>query len=107
MFARVGGNSYNPSKGDQRLRPSTLIQDIVQNEEKNKKVFHENEADSLLYHHISITQHWMMRKLKLIYRHHVEPRVKMHMPKEESFPFPLKFVGVTRNTSSSLVVMLE
>ena len=42
-----------------------------------------------------------------IYRHHVEPRVKLHMPKEESFPFPLKYIDVTRNTHTSLDVMQE
>ena len=29
------------------------------------------------------------------------------MPKEESFPFPLKYIDVTRNTHTSLDVMLE
>ena len=42
-----------------------------------------------------------------IYRHHVEPRVKLHMPKEEAFPFPLKDIDVTRNTHTSLDVMQE
>ena len=26
------------------------------------------------------------------YRHHVEPRVKLHSPREESFPFPVKHI---------------
>ena len=42
-----------------------------------------------------------------IYRHHVEPRVKLYMPREESFPIPLKYIDVTRNTRTSLDVMLE
>ena len=42
-----------------------------------------------------------------IYRHHVEPRVKLYMPREESFPIPLKFIDVTRNTHTLLDVMLE
>ena len=32
-----------------------------------------------------------------IYRHHVEPRVQLYVPKEETFPIPLKFFDVTRN----------
>ena len=42
-----------------------------------------------------------------IYRHHVEPRVKLYMPKEESFPIPLKYVDVTRTTHTSLDLLLE
>ena len=42
-----------------------------------------------------------------IFRHHVEPRVKLYMPKEESFPVPLKFIDVARTTHTSLDVLLE
>ena len=40
-------------------------------------------------------------------RHHVESRVKLHTPREESFPIPLKYIDVTRNTYTSLDVMTE
>ena len=42
-----------------------------------------------------------------IYRHHVEPRVKLYVPREASFPIPLRYIDVTRATSTSLDVMLE
>ena len=42
-----------------------------------------------------------------IYRHHVEPRVKLYSPREESFPFPLKYIDVTRTTNTNLDVMRE
>ena len=57
-----------------------------------------------------------MRKVKndcwsitrdFIYRHHVEPRIKLYVPREESFPIPLKYIDVTRTTHSSLDVLLE
>ena len=41
------------------------------------------------------------------YRHHVEPRVKLFMSRDESFPIPLKYIDVARNTCTSLDVMLE
>ena len=41
------------------------------------------------------------------YRHNVEPRVKLYMPREESFPIPLKYIDFTRNARTSLDVMLE
>ena len=39
---------------------------IAQTEEENKKFFMENQTDSLLQPHIKLTQHWMMRKQKMI-----------------------------------------
>ena len=42
-----------------------------------------------------------------IYRHHVEPRVKLYSPREESFPFPLKYIDVSRTTQTNLDVKQE
>ena len=42
-----------------------------------------------------------------IYRHHVEPRVKLCSPREESFPIPLKYIDVTRTTHTNLDVKQE
>ena len=41
-----------------------------------------------------------------IYRH-VEPRVKLYSPREESFPIPLKYIDVTRTTHTNLDVKQE
>ena len=70
---------------------------------------------SLLQPHFKMTPHRMMRKLKMITgitgdficRHHVEPRVKLYMPKEESFSIPFKYIDITRTTHTSLDVLLE
>ena len=42
-----------------------------------------------------------------IYRHHVEPRVKLYSPREESFSIPLKYIDVSRTTRTNLDVMQE
>ena len=42
-----------------------------------------------------------------IYRHHVEPRVKLYSPREESFPIPLKYIDVSRTTHMNLDVKQE
>ena len=47
------------------------------------------------------------RELYHIHRHHVEPRVKLYVPREESFPIPLKFFDATRTTDTSLYGMQE
>ena len=42
-----------------------------------------------------------------IYRHHVEPRVKLYSPREESFPIPLKYIDVSRTIHTNLDVKQE
>ena len=42
-----------------------------------------------------------------IYRHHIEPRVQLYVPKEKSFPTPLKFIDVIRSTHTDLDVAQE
>ena len=42
-----------------------------------------------------------------ICRHHVEPRVKLYAPREESFPIPLKYIDVSRTTCTNLDVKQE
>ena len=42
-----------------------------------------------------------------IYCHDVEPRVKLHVPTEESFFVPLKYIDVTRTADTTLDVMSE
>ena len=42
-----------------------------------------------------------------IYRHHKEPRVQLYVPKEETFPIPLKYIDVTRSTHTHLDVLQE
>ena len=39
--------------------------------------------------------------------YHVEPRVKLYTPKEESFPIPLKYTDVSRTTCTNLDVKQE
>ena len=42
-----------------------------------------------------------------IHRHYNEPRVQLHVPKEESFPIPLKYIDVARSSHSDLAVIQE
>ena len=42
-----------------------------------------------------------------IYRHHVEPRVKLYSPREESFTVLLKYIDVSRTTHANLDVKQE
>ena len=54
----------------------------------------------------AINDFWSMSG-NFIYRHHVEPRVKLYSPREESFPIPVKYIDVTRTTHTNLDVKQE
>ena len=54
----------------------------------------------------AINDFWSMSG-NFIYRHHVEPRVKLYSPKKELFPIPLKYIDVTRTTHTTLEVKQE
>ena len=62
--------------------------------------------DSLPVAGEAMNDFWSMSG-SFIYRHHVEPRVAFYSPREESFPFSLKYIDVTRTTHTNLDVKLE
>ena len=99
--------------GDQDLRTSTLIRDHPIRGESQIDFLGESEGslppppqDSLPDAGEAINDFWSMSG-NFIYRHHVEPRVKLYSPREESFPIPLKYIDVSRTTHTNLDVMQE
>ena len=62
--------------------------------------------DSLPDAGVAINDFWSMPG-NFIYRHHVEPRVKLYSPREESFLIPLKYIDVSRTTHTNLDVKQE
>ena len=54
----------------------------------------------------AINDFWSMSG-NFIYRHHVEPRVELYSPTEESFPIPLKYIDVSRTTQTNFDVEQE
>ena len=75
-----------------------------------------SQMNKILQPNFKTTRRGMMRETKhdfwsitreFIFRHHVVPRVKLYVPREESFPIPMKYIDVTRTTQTSLDVLLE
>ena len=62
--------------------------------------------DSLADAGEAINDFWSMSG-NFIYRHDVEPRVKLYSPREESFLTPLKYIDVSRTTHTNLDVKQE
>ena len=98
--------------GDQDLRTSTLVRHRLIQEESNIDFLGESEGslpqpqESFPDAGEAINDFWSMSG-NFIYRHHVEPRVKLYSPREESFPFPLKYIDVSRTTLTNLDVKQE
>ena len=89
--------------GDQELRTSTLIRHRPIRGESHVDFLGEPEGslpqpqDSFPDAGEAINDFWSMSG-NFIYRHHVETRVKLYSPREESFPIPLKYIDVSRTT---------
>ena len=89
--------------GDQELRTSTLIRDRPIRGESQVDFLEESEGshppphDSFPNAGEAINDFWSMSG-NFKNRHHVEPRVKLYSPREESFPTPLKYIDVSRTS---------
>ena len=95
--------------GHQDLRTSTLVRQRPVQGDGHVDFLGESEGslppphDSLPDAGEAINEFWSMSG-SFIYRHHVEPRVKLYSPREESFPIPLKYIDVSRTTHTNLDV---
>ena len=111
IFPIADGRIKTPG-GDQDLRTSTLVRHRPIQGESNIDFLGESEGslpqpqDSLPDAGEAINDFWSMSG-SFIYRHHVEPRVKLYSPREESFPIPLKYIDVSRTTHTNLDVKQE
>ena len=98
--------------GDQELRTSTLLRDHPIRGEDQGNFLGKSEGSpppaqgSLLDAGEAINDFWSMSG-NFQNRHHVEPKVKLYSPREESFPIPLKYIDVSRTTHTNLDVMQE
>ena len=110
-FPIADGRIKTPGE-DQELRTSTLIRPRPSQGEGHVDFLGESEGsfpqphDSFPDAGEAMNDFWSMSG-SFIYRHHVEPRVKLYSPREESFPIPLKYIDVTRTTHTNLDVKLE
>ena len=100
IFPIADGRIKTPG-GDQELRPSTLVRFLRESEGSFPQ-----PQDSFPDAAEAINDFWSMSG-SFIYRHHVEPRVKLYSPREESFPIPLKYIDVSRTTHTNLDVKQE
>ena len=95
----IADGRIKPPGGDQDLRTSTLIRHRPIHGESNVDFLGESEGslpqpqDSIPDAGEAINDFWSMSG-NFIYRHHVEPRVKLYSSRDESFPIPLRYIDV-------------
>ena len=119
MFAKQGEFTFPIADGriktlggDQELRTSTLVRHRPIQGESNIDFLGETEGslpqppDSFPDAGEATNDFWSTSG-SFTYRHHVEPRVKLYSPREESCPFPLKYIDVSRTTHTNLDVKQE
>ena len=98
--------------GDQDVRTSTLVRHRPIQGKSNIDFLVESEGslpsphDSFPDAGEAINDFWSMSG-NFIYRHHVEPRVKLYSPREQSFPISLEYIDVSRTTHTNLDVKQE
>ena len=109
----VADGTVQLSGEDQDLRTSRLIRDSPDRGEEQDILRGEPEGssstprqDSSWYDGAAESDFWSISG-DLKNRHHVEPRVKLYVPTEESFPIPLKYIDVTRTNDITLDVISE
>ena len=111
IFPIADGRIKTPGR-DQELRTSTLVRHRPIQGESNIDFLGESEGslpqpqDSFPDTGEAINDFWSMSG-NFIYRHHVEPRVKLYSSREESFPIPLRYIDVSRTTHTNLDVKQE
>ena len=98
--AKLSGRDYEFQEPTLR-RESTVRRESLKGESRgDREVFQPDDSkdDAEIRNDI-----WSIQG-DFIYRHHFEPRVQLCVPREESFPVPLKYIDVTRSTHTDLDV---
>ena len=110
-FPIAAGRIKTPGE-EQELRTSTLVRQRPIRGESHLDFLGESEGslppphDSFPDAGEAINDFWSISG-NFVYRNHVEPRVKLYSPREESFPIPLKYIDVSRTTHTNLDVKQE
>ena len=108
----IADGRIKPLGGDQDLRTSTLIRQRPARGESHVDFLGESVGslppphDSFPDAGEAINDFWSMSG-NFIFRNHVEPRVKLFSPREESVPIPLTYIDVSRTTCTNLDVKQE
>ena len=109
----IADGTVKISGEDTDLTTSTLIRDRPDRGEEQDNLREESDGSSSTPRQDSSWYDGEAKKCFLsisgdfIHRHHVEPRIKLYVPTEKSFPIPQKYIDVARTSDRTLDVMSE
>ena len=112
IIFQIADGTVQISGAHQDLRTSVLIRDSADRGEEqvlrgeSDGLSSPLQDDSTLDDAEARNDFWSITR-DFICRRHVEPRVKLHVPTEESFFIPLQHIDVTGTTDTTLDVMSE
>ena len=86
---------------DQLVRREDLREDLQGNSEMSQPLDIRTDDSEVRADFSSIEGNY------IYHHHHTKPRVQLYVPKEETFPIPLKYIDVARSTHTDLDVMQE
>ena len=93
-------NSQNPLKGwEPTVRSEDLGRELDGESGESQPANTTDDTEAL-------TDFWSIQD-DFTYRHHIEPRIQPHVPKEDTCPFPLEYTHVTKSTHTDLDVIQE
>ena len=100
LFGRNYGVRESTLRREQLVGSEDLREDLQGYSEKSQPIDEtKDDAEARNYF-------WLMEG-DFNYRHHIEPRVQLDVPKEETFPTSLIYIDVTRTTHTNLDVLQE
>ena len=101
--AKLSGRDYEFRKSTLSRKPTVKTQISAENFKVNQESLNRQNQQMMLKASADV------RSIQgdFIHRHHNESRVQLHVLKEETFPFPLKYIDVTRSTHTDQDVMQE
>ena len=112
IFPFVNGFAKLGRKGWETRTPDRIRQDIEEREEHRSELQGEKDepdsAEQQTEQDELETKHdfWSISR-SFIYRHHLQERQTLCVPQESSFPVPLKYIDVVRQTHATLDVLLD
>ena len=97
---KLSGRDYEFRVPTPRREPSVRSEDL-------KREIHSESGECQLAEPTDDAADFWSIQGDFIYRHHNESRVQHYVPKEETYPIPLKNIDVTRSTHTDLDVLQE
>ena len=101
--AKLSGREYEFQESTVRREPTVWRKILSGESQGDREEFQPEETKD----DAEARKDFGLAKEMPTYRHHIQPRVQLYVPREESFPIPLKYIDATSSTHTDLDVAQE